>query len=311
MKPKYSLIYPAYNEAGNLEVLIEKTVKIIIEKKYNIEILFLDDGSSDGTFEKINEITKKSVLPIKVLKHNRNMGLTQSLKTLISEAVSDTIIFLPADLQSDPYEDIPKLIDKYETGFDMVLGVRKNRNEGKEISSRLYNKVCSYLFDIDFRDMNWIKIFRKEIFFELNIRANWHRYIVPLASLKDYKIGEIETNWYSRKYGNSKYDWKRFYPSLLDIIIIKIISKFEKKPFYFFASIGLSFIIASIFLSVLLIIWYLLYLQQWRPFYFIGLAFFIVGIFFCMFGIMVEYTVWYQCKMEYLINRLENKQKFN
>jgi glycosyltransferase involved in cell wall biosynthesis len=165
--------------------------------------------------------------------------------TGFENAKGHIIIFLCADLQSDPEEDIPKLLEKINEGYDMVVGWRQGRKEFKRFASWIYYFLSRMFFGVKVHDPNWIKAFRKEVVEGLNLRSSWHRYIVSIATQEGYKVAEVKTNWYPRKSGKSKYGFSRLIPAVMDLIVLKFEMTFLEKPLQFFGSIGLLLFIAG------------------------------------------------------------------
>lgn len=235
---KISIIYPAYNEAGNIVVLMDKTHKTIVKKELTGEIILVDDGSTDDTAKIACECMKNYPF-LKVYSHQKNLGLSKALTTGFQKATGEIVIFLCSDLQSDPEEDIPKLLDGFKSGADVVVGWRQGRMESKRFGSKIYNIVSKSLFGVTVHDQNWIKAFRKKFLDELVLRSDWHRFIVAIAVYKGYKVIEVKTNWYPRTYGKTKYGIMRIPIAILDMVVLKLEMLFVEKPMRFFGSFGI------------------------------------------------------------------------
>lgn len=216
-----SIVAPAHNEKGNILPFIESVEKFKNEYNVELELIFIDDGSTDSGFEEISD-TVKSKAYIKILKHNDCLGLSAALNTGFSNIKNDITIFICTDMSSIPYEDIPKLINKINEGYDLVCGWRQNRSDKKLFVSKIYNILTNYLFSLKLHDQNWIKAFDSKILYCFkDLKYDWHRYIPVVAAYNGFKISEVKTNYYTRKYGKSKFGFKRILRGVLDLIYYK------------------------------------------------------------------------------------------
>jgi len=233
-----SVVLPAYNEEENIPLVVEKTAAAFRDNDLAGEIIVVDDGSSDGTLAAARAAAE-TVEGVKALGHRKNRGLTQALLTGFNAAEGEAIVFLCADLQSDPEEDIPKLLAEIEGGSDVALGWRQGRREMKIVVSKVYHWLSRLLFGIRAHDMNWVKAFRREVVDDLQLRSDWHRYIAVLAQHEGYKISEVKTNYYPRQHGRSKFGVARVLAGFFDLIVVKFELSFGDRPMFFFGSLGL------------------------------------------------------------------------
>jgi glycosyltransferase involved in cell wall biosynthesis len=224
-----SVLTAAHNEAGNIEVFLKKVVKCFREHAIEGEIVCINDGSTDKTGEWL-EIYESRYDFIRVISNDKREGLTAFLNSGFKAVRGDIIILMPTDLESDPEEDIPKLLNELYKGFDIVTACRQNRDDGKVISSKIYNYACNKLFHVSVHDMNWIKALKRETISGLKLHSDWHRYLIPILAVRGYTIGEVKTNWYPRQYGRSKFGFKRIFISFFDFIALTIILKLRVKP---------------------------------------------------------------------------------
>lgn len=298
---KISVILPAYNEAGNLPTLIEKVDRVFSDKKIEGEAIVINDGSLDGTGTVADELAEKYPF-LQVLHHRRNMGLTKALSNGFGAASGDIIIFLCSDLQSDPEEDIPKLLSGIEDGSDVVVGWRSGRKEFKKFGSRVYNLVSKFLFGVTVHDQNWIKAFRKAVVKDFILRSDWHRFLVAIAVHKGYSVTEVKTNWYPRTYGESKYGFFRIPIAILDMIVLKAEMKFVENPMRFFGSIGLFFCLLGItiqaglfFLKNFAMIQLVEYTRL--KYFLVSMLMILLGAGSCALGILGEFMVSYMEKI--------------
>lgn len=288
-----SVFIPFANEEQNLPELIERVEKGGIAAGVDIELIMVDDGSTDNSYSaaKIASADKDWV---KIFKHQRNMGLTEAMKTGFKECTGEIIIFLPSDLESHPDEDIPALLNGFTKGVDIVCGRREQRREFKVFLSKVYNEISQFLFGIKLHDMNWIKAFKRECLKDLELRSDWHRFLVQILHEKGYKAVEVPVKWYRRKSGKSHFGFRRIPISFLDSIAVKFVLTFTKAPMRIFGSMG----IFQIFLSFVVTGW-LLYSTfvlgqpafRTRPLLYFIVGLFLSGLIFMFMGFLAELIV--------------------
>ena len=236
---KISVIIPIYNEVGSLRELYGELVQALAPyEKY--EILFIDDGSTDGSFDVIKELGETDT-HVNLFQFHRNYGKSAALAEGFKYAEGDQIITMDADLQDDPSE-ITNLVQKLEEGFDLVSGWKKNRKDplSKKLPSKLFNFITRLFTGVRIHDFNCgLKIYRKAVIKTLDIYGGRHRYIPALAGQKKFKVAEIVVNHRPRMHGVTKYGGSRFFHGLFDLISILFLSKYTHSPLYFFGKIGL------------------------------------------------------------------------
>ena len=201
-----SIIIPAYNEEETTPTLMSIIDRTFQEHGIDGEVIFIDDGSTDGTGDMADKLEKKYDF-MKVKHHIHNLGLTRAIETGFGNATGDIVVIIPADLQSDPEEDLPKLLEKMEEGYDAVFGWRQGRKGSRIYVSKIYNYLSRILFGISIHDQNWIKAIRKNAITDMDLRSDWHRYLAIIAHHKGYKIAEVKVREHPRKFGgpNSGY----------------------------------------------------------------------------------------------------------
>lgn len=291
---RLSVLIPARDEAGNIPTLLEKVDRAFAALQpqgYTCELVLVDDGSTDGTGELAASLAPHYPF-LRLVRHRRNLGLTAALRTGFRHVQGDVVIFLPADLESDPEEDIPKLLDKLAEGYDVVAGWRQNRKEGKVFASGVYNRVSRWLFHVQVHDMNWIKAFRREVVEALPpLRSDWHRFILHIAAYQGFKIGEVPTNWYRRRAGRSKYGLSRIPLSLLDVLVVWFLLTFSQAPMRFFGMLGLGCITLSSITYLLLLLLWLTRGAQRRPIFVAAGIVLLAGLVFFLIGFVTELIV--------------------
>ncbi len=291
MSPTISVLIPAYNEADNITELVERTARAFEAMRVPGELVFVDDGSVDGTGDVIASLLE-SYPWLRLIRHRRNRGLTVALQNGFHASRGDFIIFLPADLESHPDEDIPKLYHKLQEGYDVVSGWRQGRADGKEAASAIYNAVSSRLFDVHVHDANWIKGFRREVVESLPpLRSDWHRFLLHIAADQGWRVGETPTNWYPRKAGRSHYGFRRIPASFLDVLVIRFLLTFSQAPMRFFGGLGISsLLISGLIFLYLAFLWFSRGAQR-RPIFWMALGLALAGLLFFLVGFLAELIV--------------------
>lgn len=304
-QPALSVFIPARNEAGNIPPLFEKIVRAFQTMHVTGEIVFVDDGSTDATWQEATMLAAR--LPfIRLFRHRKSLGLTEAMRTGFPHCRGEIVVFLPADLESDPEEDIPKLVAKINEGFDVVAGWRQGRRDGKVFASAIANVVARRLFGLQVHDMNWIKAFRREVVENLHLRSDWHRYILILAAAQGYSISEVPVNYHPRKIGKSHYGIGRLTVSFLDVMVVWFLLTFSRKPMLFFGGIGLGIVGVSLATFAALAVMYLLNLGQRRPIFDFAGVLLLVGVLFFVVGFLAELIVNQNERVEELEARLRN-----
>ncbi len=235
-----SIVIPVFEEEESIPHLY-RSIKDVMERlgrKY--EILFVDDGSKDGSFA-ILEGIQKSDPTVVVVSFRRNFGQTAAMAAGFAHAGGDIIITMDADLQNDP-ADIPKLIEKMK-GHDVVSGWRKNRQDkflSRRLPSILANKLISSVTGVHLHDYGCtLKAYRKEVIKNVRLYGEMHRFIPAMASWVGASITEVETTHHARKFGRSKYGISRTVRVILDLITVKFLQSFSTRPIHAFGSAGL------------------------------------------------------------------------
>lgn len=250
---KVSIIIPAYNESTSLKILLDELEYFLKNFQCQYEVIFVDDGSTDGSFNVLKDAALKNP-NIKVLKLRRNYGQSAALLAAIDHSTGDVIVPLDADLQNDP-NDIPKLLNLISEGYDLVSGWRKYRQDrifDRKIPSMIANKLVSWVCGVKLHDLGCsLKAYRRDILQGVRLYGELHRFLPICASWNGAKVTEIEVNHKPRLFGKSKYGINRTYKVLLDLIVLKFLSDFSTKPIYFFG----GFASICFLLSVLLTGW--------------------------------------------------------
>ena len=306
-RPDTSVFIPAYNEEENVGPLVAKIAKTFSHNHINGEIVFVNDGSTDGTGEEA-EKAAAGYDCMKVVHHRTNRGLTEAFKTAFDHVQGDVVVFLCADLESDPEEDIPILLAEIRKGYDMVVGWRQGRRDIKIVASKIYNFVSRLLFNVSAHDMNWIKAFRREIIDDLPLRSDWHRFIYMLAASQGYKVTEVKTGYHPRTSGKTKYGLMRIPVSFLDVIGLKFQLVFSKKPLLFFCGVGSILIGISLIFGVVFLVQWFMRTFHFRPVVLLATMLFLSGIQLFITGFLAELIVFHREKIEQLDRKLRESE---
>ena len=279
-----SVIIPLKDEAESLPELCSWIERVMNDNKYSYEVILIDDGSRDNSWEVISEIHAADER-FKGIKFKRNYGKSAALNVGFREAQGDVVITMDADLQDSP-DEIPSLYRKVmHEGFDLVSGWKKKRFDNvltKNIPSKFFNAVTRKMSGIQLNDFNCgLKAYTNDVIKNIEVYGEMHRYIPVLAKWAGFsKIGEKEVEHRARKYGTSKFGWERFVNGFLDLTTIMFIGKFGKKPMQFFGLLGtLSFMIGFL-MSIYLIVSKLLDVEfaiTNRPSFYIALTIMVIG----------------------------------
>ena len=293
---KISVVIPAFNEEGNITPLYKK-IKEVLENKKEWELIFVNDGSNDGTGKEMEEIAKTDGR-VKIVNLATNFGKSIALKEGFKQAEGDIIFTMDADLQDDP-EEIEKFLQKLEEGYDGVCGWRLPRRDPlwKKLPSRIFNFFVSLLGGVKLHDINCgYKAFRKEVIEELDFYGDLYRFIPLLAHSKGFKVTEIKVKHFPRKKGKSKYGWKKFYWGFLDFITIIFLTHYRVKPLHLFGTIGTILLLPGIGIEIgLALRWFLSSphsIGGHYPLLWLGILLSIVGIQLISLGLLGEMIVY-------------------
>lgn len=239
-----SLIIPVLNEEESLPELFDWITGVVDENKITTEVLFIDDGSTDTSWEVIESLHEKDDRA-KGIKFNRNYGKSAALNVGFGQASGHVIITMDADLQDSP-EEIPGLIRMIrEDGYQLVSGWKKKRHDpiGKTLPSKFFNKVTSWVSGIKLHDFNCgLKAYHHNVVKNIEVYGEMHRYIPLIAKWNGfYKIGEKVVEHRARKYGQTKFGLERFVNGFLDLISVSFVTRFRKNPMHFFGLLGTLF----------------------------------------------------------------------
>ena len=283
-----SVVIPVYNEEESIQELTDWIERVCTTERLLFEIIFIDDGSSDSSWEKIRSMAEEKQF-VKGFRFRRNYGKAAALHTGFTEATGDVIITMDSDLQDSP-DEIPELVKMIRNeGYDLVSGWKKKRHDPfvKRITSRFYNRSARLSSCIKLHDFNCgLKAYRLEVAKSIEIFGEMHRYIPMLAKEAGFKkIGEKVVEHRARKYGVTKYGLDRFLKGYLDLLTIGFITRFGKSPMHLFGSLGTLMFLIGFIMAGYLGIKKLVFINQHlraplvtsSPYFFIALTVMIIG----------------------------------
>ncbi len=290
-----SIILPVYNEKENLPDQYEKLITALSKLHRTYEIIFVDDGSTDGSRDVLRELAAED-RKVKLVFFRRNFGQTAAMSAGIEYATGRIILFMDADLQNDP-EDIGKLADKIDEGYDVVSGWRKHRKDNlfiRKIPSWIANRIISRISGISLHDLGCsLKAYRSEVLKKISLYGEMHRFIPIHVSWVGANITEIPVNHHPRIHGKSKYGLKRIFKVVLDLITVKFLGSYSTKPIYVFGGLGLFMIFAGILLGITVVV--MKYTSGMNmtgnPFLTLMVIMLIIGMLFIQMGVLAELLI--------------------
>lgn len=290
-----SFIIPANDEEGSVKALYKEINEAVNKLGKSYEIIFIDDGSRDNTFEVLKKLHQEDKR-VKVVRLRGNFGKSNALQTGFDKAAGEIVFTLDADLQDNPSE-IPNFLKKLDEGYDLVSGWKKNRHDpiSKVIPSRILNYTTGKLTGVKLHDINCgFKAYRSEVVKNLNLYGELYRFIPIFAAKQSYRVTEIVVDHRARKFGRTKFGWERNIKGLLDLITIVFLTGYLKRPGHFFGTLGLI----SFFFGFLIGL-YITYLRvttgtiQYRqPLLFLGMLLMIIGIQLISTGLLAEMMIY-------------------
>jgi glycosyltransferase involved in cell wall biosynthesis len=297
--PDISVVIPLFNEAESLPELSAWIFRVAGENKLSVEVVFVDDGSTDDSWKIINELGALNEM-IKGIRFRRNHGKSAALNAGFKSTSGDVVITMDADLQDSP-DEIPGLYQMItEEGYDLVSGWKKKRYDPltKTIPTKLFNWATRRISSIKLHDFNCgLKAYRKEVVDNIEVYGELHRYIPFLAKNAGFKkIGEKVVLHRARKYGTTKFGLERFINGFLDLVTLAFVSRFSKRPMHFFGGLGTLMFIFGFFAALLIGIGKLYAISQGvrailvtsNPWFYISLVSMILGTQLFLTGFMAE-----------------------
>ncbi|MBU2677972.1 MAG: glycosyltransferase family 2 protein [Gammaproteobacteria bacterium] len=247
-KPYLSVVVPIFNEEANVERLYEAIVACISDFGRDSEIIFVDDGSTDTSFQKAGELAARDSR-LKLIRFRRNFGQTPAMAAGIDHASGEIIVTMDGDLQNDP-RDIPTLVERIESGSDLAVGWRHKRQDkliSRKVPSWIANWLIGKVTGVPIKDNGCsLKAYRAELIQRVPLYSEMHRFIPAMSSIAGARIAEVKVRHHARQFGTSKYGLSRIYKVLLDMIAIKTITSFSQRALRWFALLALPFAAISL-----------------------------------------------------------------
>ncbi|MDO8673699.1 MAG: glycosyltransferase family 2 protein [Dehalococcoidia bacterium] len=237
-KPRLSVIIPVLNEVESIPILHRKLGEVLAGEDY--EVIFVDDGSTDGSFEAMEQL-RIGGHRTRIVRFGRNFGKSSALDAGFRVSRGEIIITMDSDLQDDP-EEIPRLLATLGTGYDLVSGWKTNRQDPltKTFPSLVFNRITAAVTGIDLHDFNCgFKVYHRRLVDNLHIYGELHRFIPALAYWRGFRVTEIGVRHHTRKFGRSKFGAGRFLSGFLDLFTVLFLTRFNRKPLHLFGSMGL------------------------------------------------------------------------
>ena len=258
-----SVLVPANDEAENLPLFIEQADAVFRGSPVQFEVVVVDDGSTDETWNVLQELRKRYPF-LRAVRHRARRGIADALRSGYLAARGDVLVFYPADLQYRP-EDIPRLVAPILADeSDMVAGYKQGQYE-KAFVSRIYNGLSRSLFDVPVRDLNSVKAYRREIMDALPIRPDWHRYMIVIAAAQGFSVAEIPVPLYPRHAGRSKFGIGRIPVGVLDMLSVWFELRFGKKPLLLFGMLGAALFLIGLITGIVAVLWRVIGGVGFRP----------------------------------------------
>jgi glycosyltransferase involved in cell wall biosynthesis len=290
LAPSISVVIPALNEEPAIGELLEELESVMKALGESWEVIFVDDGSVDGTWARLVEL-KRTRPDITAVRLRRNFGKAAALTAGFQQARGAIIVTMDADLQDDPHE-IPHLMAKVREGFDLVSGWKARRNDPwtRRALSRMFNGVVGAVTGVHLHDHNCgIKAYRRDVIQDLQLYGDLHRFIPVLASFRGFRVGEIPVNHRPRAYGSSRYGIGRAFRGFFDLLTVLFIGRYRYRPLHLFGGVGLMLETAGLGICA-----YLSALKLsgegigGRPLLILGVLLIIVGLQFFFMGLVTE-----------------------
>lgn len=242
-----SFVIPVFNEEGTVQKLHEEISAVADHQGYPVEIIMIDDGSTDGSWELISGLSRQDDR-VMGIRFRRNFGKAASLRAGFDQAAGEIVVMMDADLQDDPAE-LPRMLEKLQQDLDVVSGWKKKRHDPwhKRYPSKGFNALVNWLSGMKLHDHNCgFKCLRREVIDSIELYGERHRFVPVLANARGFRVGEIPVQHRPRTSGESKYGWSRIPKGLMDIFTISMVTRFQNRPQHWLGSAGLFLLALSV-----------------------------------------------------------------
>jgi len=290
-----SVVIPALNEADSLPELLKRLDQVAVMNDYSMQILLVDDGSTDDTQQVVAAYNPDFIESLVYLRFRINLGKSVALSTGVGRAEAKIIITMDADLQDQP-EEIPNLIKLIDEGYDVVSGWKKRRNDPffrKKLPSYVFNWLVRKVLRSSLKDINCgLKAYRKEVWDEIRVYGEFHRFIPALAANRGFRIGEVEVEHRPRTLGVSKYGASRFIKGVLDLLTVYFLNSYQHRPLHFFGVLGgLLSTLGLLGGGYLTILWFSGLAIGTRPLLLLSVLLLIIGVQVLLFGLLSQLQI--------------------
>jgi glycosyltransferase involved in cell wall biosynthesis len=285
-----SVVVPLLNEEGSLDALYHEIVNALEPRGEPFEVVFVDDGSTDGSLSVLTRLHDESENVV-VVHLRRNFGKAAALQAGFFEARGDTVVTIDADMQDDPAE-IPQLLAKLDDGFDLVSGWKTRRSDPflRRVFSRVFNWATGAVSGVRLHDVNCgLKAYRAEVVQGVRLYGELHRFIPVLASYQGYRVAEIPVNHRARLHGRSRYGPERYLRGFFDLLSVTFMGRYRHRPLHLFGGVGLLMgAVGAVILTYLTVVWFWGQAIGHRPLLTLGVLLVVVGIQFVSLGLLSE-----------------------
>jgi glycosyltransferase involved in cell wall biosynthesis len=290
-----SIIVPVYEEEENIPILHGKIIEAMEPLSISYEVVYVDDGSRDASFERLREIAAEDP-HVTVVQFRRNFGQTAALAAGMDAARGEILVFMDADLQNDP-ADIPRLLQKIDEGYDVVSGWRAKRKDAalsRRLPSMVANRLIGWVTGVRLHDYGCtLKAYRREVVEHIHLYGEMHRFIPAHASWVGARITEIPVEHHPRMYGRSKYNLSRTAKVFLDLLVVKFLGSYSTKPIYVFGGLGLGTMLLSFLVGCVVVFNKVVnghYIVE-SPLFLLTVMLFMVGVQLTLMGLLAEIGV--------------------
>jgi glycosyltransferase involved in cell wall biosynthesis len=245
-RPLISVVIPVFNEEGSVRRLHRELVDVAAQHNLTLEIIMVDDGSEDSSWELICQLAREDER-VHGIRFRRNFGKAASLRAGFERARGDTIVMMDADLQDRP-DELPAMLRRLDEGLDLVSGWKRQRHDPwhKRYPSKGFNTLVNWLSGMSLHDHNCgYKCFRRQVIEEVDLYGERHRFIPVLAHARGFRVGELPVRHRARTAGKSKYGWSRIPKGLLDVLSVVLVTRFQSRPQHFLGTAGLGSVLTG------------------------------------------------------------------
>lgn len=303
-RPEVSVLVPAKDEAENLPEFLRQARAAFESNPQRYEVVVVDDGSVDGTWEVLEQLSREYPF-LRRVRHGVRRGIADALRTGYLNSRGSVLVFYPADLQYKP-EDIPRLVEPILAGqSDIVAGYKEGKYE-KAFVSGIYNRLSRSLFKVGVRDLNSVKAYRREVMDALPNRPDWHRYMVVMAAAEGFTVSEVPVPLYPRAAGQSKFGVGRIPVGALDMLAVWFELRFARKPLLLFGMLGAGLFTLGVVVGIIAILWRVLGGVGFRPLINLVEVCLTVGSVFFATGLIGELIAAQRAELSQLRKRLED-----